>query len=384
MRVDRDDGGIQVMEHREPPRIAAGDRRFGGVTEEPGGRFRLRTFDPASNRRRIEPLRVALLSVSALAITAAIYYIASRATSSAVGWLHRQSQYQLAFDQIRLVHEPPAWYRGGAREFLARVRHDSGESEHISQLDVRPERLALAFKIDPWVEEVVRVAYAPGRISVDLRFRQPVAWVWVVAPDQRTKLAGRQKWIIDGEGRVLASEDVDVEPLGTLLKITGEELAAPADPRAGVVWKSKSSGGEIEQVDERIVAAGKLARFLTQEGRVDSTKAALRMIEIIVPELSDFRNRGLFVLNAEGAEFCWGKAPGSEGPGEPSSDAKWQMLRRWEETTPKRTLADGDYWEFSRKGLSHECPHNPSHRPPAATPTAFGKQTASGKQEDSG
>src|ERR1017187_1072136 len=138
MRVDRDDGGIQVMEHREPPRIAAGDRRFDGAAEEPGGRFRLRTFDPASNQRRIDPLRAALLSVTAVAITAALFYLGSRATSGAVGWLHRQSQYQLAFDQIQLVHEPPAWYRGGIRQFLAQVRHDSGEAEHISQLEVRP------------------------------------------------------------------------------------------------------------------------------------------------------------------------------------------------------------------------------------------------------
>ncbi len=232
----------------------------------------------------------------------------------------------------------------------------------------------MAFKLDPWVEEVVKVAYAPGRIAVDLRFRQPVAWVKF-----EMTVAGRQQKIVeqrivDGEGRVLPTEDVDFEPLGTLLKITGEKLTAPADPRPGVVWKSKSPGGEIEQVEDRIVAAGRLARFLTEEAGVDGTKtpSALRMIEIIVPtkemiapgKVSDFEERGLFAMNAEGVEFCWGHAPGSERPGEPGALAKWQMLRKWEETTPTRTLADGDYWEFSRKGLRQVCTHvDRPHRP---------------------
>ena len=57
MRVERDDGGIQVMEHREPPRIAAGDRRFDGAIEEPASSFRLRAFDPFSDRRHIDLVR---------------------------------------------------------------------------------------------------------------------------------------------------------------------------------------------------------------------------------------------------------------------------------------------------------------------------------------
>jgi hypothetical protein len=347
------------MEHRELPRIAAGDRRFDGVTADPGGRFRLRAFDPATNRRRIDPARATLIVLTAGALTAALCYLGSRATSGAVGWLHRQSRYQVAFDEIHLAQEPPAWYRGGARGFLARVRSGSGNAEHISQLDVQPDRLASAFKLDPWVEEVVKVAYAPGRISVDLRYRQPVGWVKFEAKPADGARRPFEQRIIDGEGRVLPAEDVDLEALGALVRITGDKLAAPADSRPGVVWKSKSAGGEIDQVEERIVAAGRLAHFLTQEGNTRGTKAspALRIIEIIVPEMSDFGKRGLFVLNAEGAEVRWGKAPGSEDPGEPSALAKRQMLATWEETTPTRTLADQDYWEFSRKGLRQVCTH---------------------------
>ena len=40
------------------------------------------------------------------------------------------------------------------------------------------------------------------------------------------------------------------------------------------------------------------------------------------------------------------------------------MLLRWSESPPEHTLAEGDYWEFSTKGLSHRL-HSPActHRP---------------------
>ena len=179
MRVDPDDGGIQVMEHREPPRIAAGDRRFDGAIEEPRGR------DSGCARSTRSAIDVALTSSEPALMVAGgarrsrrcSFYLGSRATIAAVAWLHRQSQYQLAFDEIQLAHELPSWYRGGNREFLDRVRRGSGQSERHFSTGGRPDRLAVAFKLDPWVEEVVKVSYAPGRISVDLKFREPVAWV---------------------------------------------------------------------------------------------------------------------------------------------------------------------------------------------------------------
>jgi hypothetical protein len=361
MHADRTDGGIQVMEHREPPRIAASDRRFDGAIENPASRFRLRAFDPSGSRPRIDAFRLGLASLAALAVAATLVFLGSRATSAAVGWLHRQSQYQLAFDNIQLVQQPPRWFRGGRREFLSRVRRSSGNSARISQLEVRPDRLATAFKLDPWVEEVIHVSYAPGRISVDLKFREPVAWV---------KLASRRQQLVDGLGRVLPSEDVDVELLDPLMKITGEGLTAPADPRAGVVWKSKAGGSEVDEVDERIVAAAGLARFLRREcqGAGPSGSSALRMVEIIVTDLADFGKRGLFMLNSEGTEFCWGSAPGSERPREPTAQEKWQILLRWSESSAEHTLAPEDYWDFSQKGLSHVCPrtHRPRHIPRSA------------------
>ena len=243
------------MEHREPPRIGAGDRRSGGAVESGGSHVRLRAFDPFRSRARIGSGRLAVASVVAVCVAGLVVYAASRATIGAVGWLHRQSQYQLAFDDVQLVHELPAWYRGGKREFLSRVRRSSGNLAHISQLEVRPDRIATAFRLDPWVEDVIKVTYGPGRIAVDLKFREPVAWV---------KFASGQLQIVDGEGRLLPTEDVDVEMVAPVVTITGETLTPPADPRAGVVWKSKAGGADVDRVDEQVVAAAGLARFLAQ------------------------------------------------------------------------------------------------------------------------
>ena len=238
------------------------------------------------------------------------------------------------------------------------MREGLGQQTSISQLEVRPDRLALAFKLNPWVEEVVKVSYAPGRIVVDLRFREPVAWV---------KLDGGPLFV-DGEGRLLPTEDVDFDAAGPLLRITGDDLTPSADPRAGMVWKSKPKAGDVEQVDERMIAAAGLASFLRHQARTGAKSSpALQMIEIIV---TDFGGRGLFVLNVNGTVFCWGRAPGSERPRELTALEKWQMLLKWSESSTGNTLTAPDYWEFSARGMSPVCthpqaPHRRQDRPPA-------------------
>ena len=150
---------------------------------------------------------------------------------------------------------------------------------------------------------MTRVTFGPGRIAVDLKFREPVAWV---------KVEGGQQ-IVDGQGRLLPSEDVDVQLVGALIQITGVELTRPADSRAGVVWKSKSAGEEVARPDERIISAARLARFLREHVGSDQGAASktLRMVEIIV---TVFAERGLFVFNSEKTIFGWGSAPTAKHP----------------------------------------------------------------------
>ena len=124
--------------------------------------------------------------------------------------------------------------------------------------------------------------------------------------------------------------------------------------RYGEQWKSKADGNGLEQVDERILAAAKLAGFLLHEPQASDAQrsSALRVIEIIV---TDFDKRGLFAINAEGGRDIGGAdAPGPKNRGKPDANDKWAILRRWEETTPARFVEPGDYWTFSKNGLVHD------------------------------
>jgi hypothetical protein len=356
----RTDGGIKVMEHREPPRADPNDRPFVGATEHPVGRFRLRRFDEAGDRRKIDYHRAGMFVLAGLALVTGLAYLGYRVKRATLNWLAHQPQYQLPFDRIELAAEIPRWYLGGSRAFLERVRRGAGEPETVAVLDVSPDRLALAFKKYAWVEEVNKVAYGSGRIRIDVRYRQPVA---------RVQLRGGEQKIVDRHGIILPAEDIDVAMLGQVITITGDVryggLAAPADARAGVIWKSPGDGSGRFRVDERIVAACKLAAFLLQDQQAKDGQRypALRLSEIIV---TDFyvHGRGLFVVNDERATIRWGDAPGDTPVGMLSAEEKWAILRQWRETTRSRFLEREDYWSFSKRGLDHVCPHRTDpHRP---------------------
>jgi hypothetical protein len=88
------------------------------------------------------------------------------------------------------------------------------------------------------------------------------------------------------------------------------------------------------------------------------------MLEIMLADRKDFGKHNLFAVNALGAVFWWGSAPGSEPPREPTAAEKWHMLLRWNEGPSEHSLAEGDYWAFSPKGVSYVCTHpKRPHRP---------------------
>jgi hypothetical protein len=312
-----------------------------------------------------------------LAVLSVLVYLGDRARRASLDWLAIQPQYQVRFDEIQLVDcagrpaEPPRWYRGGARAFLENVRLEAREREGVSLLSFTPDRLSLALEKYAWVEDVIRVVYHPGGIHVELRYRQPVAWVQLRDGDQI---------VVDEEATILRASDVDVAELGRVIKIRGDladrGLARPSELRYGVKWKSRGTRGDLDRVDERILAAAKLAAFLMGGSRPTEGEksAALRLIQI---DVTSFRPHGLLVYNAEGAAIWWGDAPGAERPETLSADEKWAMLRRWAQTTHDRFLETGDLWRFTRDGVKFVCTHTPaSHRSKTSSERLGGKNDA--------
>jgi hypothetical protein len=302
-----------------------------------------RRAEPQASRPDSGGPRRIFVVIAGLTVAGVLVLLVIWGGRRAVAWLHRQAPYQLPFQDIRLEPGPPVWFRGGKRAFLDGVRRQSREPTPISVLNVGPERLAGAFKNYPWIEEV-KVRYVPGGITVRPRYRWPVAYV---------QLDHAVQVVVDHTGTILPAEDLDetCSEVKSLLKITGEGLVPPSDPRPGVKWKTSDWANE-----SRVLAAAKLAGFLREEPRFSeaSKTPALHMIELIV---SDFYRRGLFAVNAQGAVIWWRGAPDEEGPGEPSAASKWAILSRWAATTEHRSLAEGDYWAFGKTEIRLICTH---------------------------
>ncbi len=259
--------------------------------------------------------------------------------------------------------------RGDHGPFLKRCAKVHASPTTFSVLGGLPDNLKSAFQKYAWVNEVTRVAYGPGRVRVELRYRRPVAWVQLRDADQL---------LVDEEGTVLPTEDIDVAALGRVIKITGAGgLARPSATQYGEKWKSKATGDELEVVDAGILAAAKLAGFLLREPRAADAQrsTALKFTQIIV---SDFERRGLFVVNDEGTPILWGDGPSLGDRGELSPEEKWAVLRRWAETAPARFLEPGDFWSISKSGLLHKCPHKADPHKPRTSSSPTQGQRANG------
>jgi hypothetical protein len=333
------------MEYREPPRIAATERRLDGVVDDAEIRPRLRRFEFVRAQRHLDFPRLAVAVLVAMATVAVVGYGLFQVSTSAVTWLHHQPQFQLRFLDIQLKPPPPDWFRGGTEAFLKQVRANARESEVLEIMDLPrgsldKDQIAIDFKKDPWVEDVPRVEYPPYSIAVHLVYRTPVAWIH--APPAPPVY-------LDRDGTTLPIEDVDRDKLGPLLPVIGRGLdQASAANEPGLPWRSSAPGADAARLKRCVEDAATLAGFLleSERARESSTTAALRMVRIVTAD-----HRGLWLVNSENAMILWGDAPGKESNGSLKAVEKWEILGRWAKSMVQRSLPSGDYWEFSKSEL---------------------------------
>ena len=356
------------MEHREPPRIGAGDRQFDPVAPDPKGRFRVCRIESIGSAR----LRNRRYLLWAIALTVGLAVVVGYiAIPALVEWLQSQDFYRVPFRSIRLDPELPPWYRGGTDDFLERVRRYAREEEVLPILRLEPHRIERAFGHHPLVDRVVRVIYRPGGVGVALRFRQPVA---------RVEIAATEQYLLDETATILPMEEVDrdrLERLGPVITIGARGLAGPFDPQPGATWKPKPSVLDLDERNGRIPAAAKLAGFLVRKMQSLGPAAApaLQILEITATDPPAER-RGLFLWNREETSILWGAAPGEEGPGNLTAEEKWGALCDWTEQTQERTLPAGDYWEFTSEGRLRPIRTRPAPGPTPNQAPASGKVAA--------
>jgi hypothetical protein len=216
--------------------------------------------------------------------------------------LSGRSEYRLNADRIQ-INSPPHWI---PHDLVAQALQQANLPEELSLLDeALVADVAEAFRLSPWVEEVVSVRKSfPARVEVVLRYRQPVAMVEVK----------QGKYPIDGEGVLLPPQDFSVAEASGYPTISGV-VSTPQGP-AGTLWG-----------DEVVEDAARLAADLGGSWK------KLRLTAIVCPRTTESHARidaGVFVLTADGgSRIIWGHAPGTDHPGELSTAQKIGRLENY-------------------------------------------------------
>lgn len=304
------------MEHREPPRMATA----GDASPEPGidreSMRRFARFVPPPSVRRVALPRLVLALLAAAGALGVTVVVGRMAVSSFVAYLHRQPEYEFAFGDLVLEPPPPSWLRGGRGAFLERVRTRGALPQRQSILDLDLKRLERAFQLDCWVKQVHRVECStfPARVVVRLVYREPVAYVEWNGPKVALKV------VLDADGVILPGEDV-LRDATRLIPIYG--IGRPLNPQFGETWKKKAeTTGEPEE-DRLVIAAARLADFLTAAVARDKGRLRSDLGFVIL----DHKER-LWVQYGR-CLFRWQDTPQAEPDGRLTDQARWSILSDW-------------------------------------------------------
>lgn len=197
----------------------------------------------------------------------------------------------------------PEWIHTDVR---AEVFRDASLDRPLSITDDDlAERIAVAFKLHPWVAEVRQVRkYHPARVKVDLEYYRPV--LMVQGPDGL----------------------VPVDINGVLLpgKENFSSVEACGYPRLiGIDSGPVGTYGE-RWGDARVVgAAGIAASF----GAAWQRLGLERIVPAVVVSVGRQREETYELFTAAGTRILWGRAPTTDMPGELSAEEKVARLERY-------------------------------------------------------
>jgi hypothetical protein len=207
--------------------------------------------------------------------------------------LSHRPEYVLKPDDIRFTDAPP-WV---PRTFIKQVAREGGLPDDLSMLDAKlVDNVAAAFQKHPWVDRVVSVQKEfPHRVTVVLEYRKPAAFV----------VTATEHFAVDKHAVLLPPPDLppaeDEFPL-----ITNARSSPPTE--AGSTWH-----------DRTIEDAAKIADALGPSWK----KLQLKAIEIPnLPEDARPDDAVYALRTTGGSRIIWGRAPGSDRPGELSAEQK--------------------------------------------------------------
>ena len=217
--------------------------------------------------------------------------------------LATRPEYRLETRRIRVV---PAPERPVPADLLEQIRRQNHLPRELSLLDPKLcQTLAGAFAKHPWVARVVSVKQSfPADVVVEVEFRRAVAMVQVKG--------GRMP--IDGTGTILPSEDFAVSDV----------IRFPTIRLAGTANMARDQGRITEP---GLIGAARVAELLATKW------SQLELDAIELPRSRDASvDAGdiLLQLHAKsGSTIIWGRAPGTDHPGELTAGQKVARLEKY-------------------------------------------------------
>lgn len=202
--------------------------------------------------------------------------------------LTRRPEYRMKADDIQFTESPP-WV---SQSFLREVIRVGGLPKELSLLDDRlVDQVAAAFQKDAWVERVVSVRKDfTRRLTVVLEYRKPVAFV----------VTETDRYPVDKNAMLLPPPSFP--PGSDELPIIRNAHSTPQGP-AGTAWG-----------DRIVEGAARLAEILAPCWK------KLQLESIQIPEGAGPRggpDETIYELRTVGgSRIIWGRAPGSDHPGE--------------------------------------------------------------------
>ncbi len=207
-------------------------------------------------------------------------------------------QYRLSAEQM-VITPQPAWIHSNVKEDVIR----DGQLTELQLLDPHlAEKISRAFTLHSWVAKVVEVRKEyPGKLSVKLEYRQPVAMVEVAGA------TGPGLLFVDVEGVLLPTDDFATKQTEHFLRIQAPH-ATPAGIY-GMAWG-----------DVRIERSARLAHYLKDHWQ-SLGLYRLRVVEAVGGDM-------LLELETKDGQICrWGHAPGEEVSPERTAEEKLRFLQ---------------------------------------------------------
>jgi hypothetical protein len=236
-------------------------------------------------------LRPAILLIVVGAVSA---YIAGPVAWSWLPDLTHRPEYRLKAQEIHFTEAPP-WV---PPSFLRNVIREGGLSEELSLLDDGlVGQIAAAFQKDPWVERVVsaRKGFLQGVVVV-LEYRKPVAFV---ATDT-------EHYPVDKNAILLPPPNLP--PGSDELPVIRNARSTPQGP-AGSAWGDRMIEGAARLAD---VLGPAWKKLQLESIQIPGAAAAGTSPDEAIYELH----------SAGGSRIIWGRAPGTDHPGELSPEQK--------------------------------------------------------------